>query len=340
MAGADRVEGALFGNGERTGNVDLVTLAMNLFVQGVDPELDVSDIDALRRTAEYCNRLPVASPAPVRGRSRLHGLFRLSSGRHQEGHGGVAAGIDAVVGGPVPAHRPEHVGRTYEAVIRVNSQSGKGGVAYIKEGRARLRSAPPPADRVLEDHPGDHRGHRDGNHPRRCGTCSAPVYLPAVPAWELRGEDSVPGDGGNVLDHRAARGGRHPPHGDRGGASASSRRSWTRCAPGSASRWTSSTTPSTRSARPTTAVARRKPSRHAACAGVATTRTSSRHLPRRARRRDYFNAWTQRRGAQERVRRLSTPARSPAREASVKTSTPASSTLRACPARQPSTPTA
>jgi 2-isopropylmalate synthase len=130
MAGADRVEGTLFGNGERTGNVDVVTLALNLFSQGVDPELDLRDIDALRRTAEYCNRLPGAPPPPLRRRPRLHRLLRLPPGRHQEGDGGPARRLRRL-GGPVPPIDPKHVGRSYESVIRVNSQSGKGGVAYI-----------------------------------------------------------------------------------------------------------------------------------------------------------------------------------------------------------------
>ena len=130
MAGADRVEGTLFGNGERTGNVDVVTLALNLFSQGVDPELDISDIDALRRVAEYCNRLPVHPRHPYAGRPRVHAF----SGSHQDA---IKKGIDALATEydiwevPYLPIDPKHVGRTYEAVIRVNSQSGKGGVAYI-----------------------------------------------------------------------------------------------------------------------------------------------------------------------------------------------------------------
>jgi len=137
MAGADRVEGALFGNGERTGNVDLVTLAMNLFVQGVDPELDISDIDALRRVAEYCNRLPVHPRHPYAGDL----VYTAFSGSHQDAIKKGLAAIEALkVNGVYPQWEvpyllldPAHVGRTYEAVIRVNSQSGKGGVAYIME---------------------------------------------------------------------------------------------------------------------------------------------------------------------------------------------------------------
>ena len=135
MAGADRVEGTLFGNGERTGNVDVVTLAMNLFTQGVDPCLDMSDIDALRRTAEYCNRLPVHERHPYVGDL----VYTAFSGSHQDA---IKKGTEALAASapdgdyevwevPYLPIDPAHVGRTYEAVIRVNSQSGKGGVAYV-----------------------------------------------------------------------------------------------------------------------------------------------------------------------------------------------------------------
>jgi 2-isopropylmalate synthase len=130
MAGADRVEGTLFGNGERTGNVDVVTIAMNLFAQGVDPELDISDIDALRRVAEYCNRLPVHPRHPYVGEL----VYTAFSGSHQDA---IKKGFDAlgtdydVWEVPYLPIDPKHTGRSYEAVIRVNSQSGKGGVAYI-----------------------------------------------------------------------------------------------------------------------------------------------------------------------------------------------------------------
>ncbi|MEY4230493.1 MAG: 2-isopropylmalate synthase [Actinomycetota bacterium] len=137
MAGADRVEGTLFGNGERTGNVDIVNLAINLFVQGVDPELDITDIDALRRTAEYCNRLPVHPRHPWVGDL----VYTAFSGSHQDA---IKKGFEALDrkaeanGGEYPEWGvpylpldPKHLGRTYEAVIRVNSQSGKGGVAYV-----------------------------------------------------------------------------------------------------------------------------------------------------------------------------------------------------------------
>ena len=135
MAGADRVEGTLFGNGERTGNVDVVTLAMNLFVQGVDPELDITDIDALRRTAEYCNRLPVHPRHPYVGDL----VYTAFSGSHQDAIKKGFAALDAEAGPgnysvwevPYLPIDPKHVGRTYESVVRVNSQSGKGGVAYV-----------------------------------------------------------------------------------------------------------------------------------------------------------------------------------------------------------------
>jgi 2-isopropylmalate synthase len=130
MAGADRVEGTLFGNGERTGNVDVVTIAMNLFSQGVDPGLDVTDIDALRRVAEYCNRLPVHPRHPYVGEL----VYTAFSGSHQDAikKGFDALGTDYEVWEvPYLPIDPKHTGRSYEAVIRVNSQSGKGGVAYI-----------------------------------------------------------------------------------------------------------------------------------------------------------------------------------------------------------------
>ncbi|HEX9584665.1 MAG TPA: 2-isopropylmalate synthase, partial [Gammaproteobacteria bacterium] len=131
MAGADRIEGTLFGNGERTGNVDVITLAGNLFSQGIDPELDLSDIDTLRETAEYCNQLPVHPRHPYAGDL----VYTAFSGSHQDAiKKGMAAlqksnsGLWEVPYLPVD---PKDLGRNYEAIIRVNSQSGKGGVAYI-----------------------------------------------------------------------------------------------------------------------------------------------------------------------------------------------------------------
>jgi len=139
MAGADRIEGCLFGNGERTGNVCLVTLGLNLFTQGIDPQIDFSNIDEVRRTVEYCNQIPVHERHPYGGDL----VYTAFSGSHQDA---INKGLKimeseaAELGIPVNEHRwevpylpidPKDVGRTYEAVIRVNSQSGKGGVAYI-----------------------------------------------------------------------------------------------------------------------------------------------------------------------------------------------------------------
>ncbi len=139
MAGADRVEGCLFGNGERTGNVCLITLGMNLFSQGIDPMLDLSDLDGIRRTVEYANQLPVPERHPWGGDL----VYTAFSGSHQDAikKGLEALARDAEAGGvaledmtwdvPYLPIDPKDVGRTYEAVIRVNSQSGKGGVSYV-----------------------------------------------------------------------------------------------------------------------------------------------------------------------------------------------------------------
>ena len=131
MAGAERVEGTLFGNGERTGNVDLVTLALNMLTQGLDPGLDFSAIDAVRACAEYCNRLPVHPRHPYAGEL----VFTAFSGSHQDAiKKGFAAQVrDAVWEVPYLPIDPADLGRSYEAIIRVNSQSGKGGVAYLLE---------------------------------------------------------------------------------------------------------------------------------------------------------------------------------------------------------------
>src|SRR5215468_9019837 len=145
LAGADRVEGCLFGNGERTGNVCLVTLGLNLFSQGIDPMIDFSDIDEIRRTVEYCNQLPVHPRHPYAGDL----VYTAFSGSHQDGikKGFEALEAEAEAAGaqfsdypwnvPYLPIDPHDVGRSYEAVIRVNSQSGKGGVAYVmKTGHA------------------------------------------------------------------------------------------------------------------------------------------------------------------------------------------------------------
>jgi 2-isopropylmalate synthase len=139
MAGADRIEGCLFGNGERTGNVDLVALGLNLFTQGIDPMIDFSDLDEVKRTAEYCNQLPVPERSPWAGDL----VYTAFSGSHQDAikKGFEAMAADAEAQGvsvddlvwavPYLPVDPKDLGRSYEAVIRVNSQSGKGGVAYL-----------------------------------------------------------------------------------------------------------------------------------------------------------------------------------------------------------------
>ena len=146
MAGADRIEGCLFGNGERTGNVCLVTLGLNLFSQGIDPMIDFSDIDEIRRTVEHCNQLPVNERHPYGGDL----VYTAFSGSHQDA---IKKGLEALDrqaradGTPVSEATwevpylpidPKDVGRSYEAVIRVNSQSGKGGVAYILKAEHKL----------------------------------------------------------------------------------------------------------------------------------------------------------------------------------------------------------
>ena len=131
MAGADRIEGCLFGSGERTGNVDLVTLALNLYTQGVHPGLDFSDIDEVRRCAEYCNQLPVHPRHPYAGDL----VFTAFSGSHQDAikKGFAQQKADGVWEVPYLPIDPADLGRSYDAVIRVNSQSGKGGVSYLLE---------------------------------------------------------------------------------------------------------------------------------------------------------------------------------------------------------------
>ena len=133
MAGADRIEGTLFGNGERTGNVDVVTLALNMFTQGVAPDLDFSDINEVMRVAEYCNQLPVHPRHPYVGNL----VFTAFSGSHQDaikkGLGALKTANSEQWDVPYLPIDPIDVGRSYEAVIRINSQSGKGGVAYVME---------------------------------------------------------------------------------------------------------------------------------------------------------------------------------------------------------------
>ncbi len=163
LAGADRIEGCLFGNGERTGNVCLVTLGMNLFSQGIDPQIDFSDIDRVRRTVEYCTQLPVHERHPYGGDL----VFTAFSGSHQDA---IKKGLEALEATAAAAGKtiddvewavpylpidPRDVGRSYEAVIRVNSQSGKGGVAYLLKSERHLdlpRRLQIEFSRVVQEH--------------------------------------------------------------------------------------------------------------------------------------------------------------------------------------------
>ena len=201
LAGADRVEGCLFGNGERTGNVDLVTLGLNLFAQGVDPEIDFSDIDAIRRVAEYCNRLPVHERHPYAGDL----VYTAFSGSHQDaikkGFAALYAESEAAGRGhdyerwavPYLPIDPAHVGRSYEAVIRVNSQSGKGGVAYIMEAEhgfalpRRLQIEFSKSIQAIAEDTGTEIT------PTALWDTFTSTYLPEAPRFVLRGHELVTG---------------------------------------------------------------------------------------------------------------------------------------------------
>src|SRR5262249_44899766 len=197
MAGADRVEGTLFGNGERTGNVDVITLAMNLFAQGVDPELDITDIDGLRRVAEYCNRLPVHPRHPYVGDL----VYTAFSGSHQDA---IKKGMEALPNDykvwevPYLPIDPKHVGRTYEAVIRVNSQSGKGGVAYIMKVEhgfdlpRRLQIEFSKTIQAITEDSGTEIS------PAAMWDAFRTQYLPEHPRYELGHHDLVSGDGNDT----------------------------------------------------------------------------------------------------------------------------------------------
>jgi len=191
LAGADRIEGCLFGNGERTGNVCLVTLGLNLFSQGIDPQIDFGDIDEVRRTVEYCNQLPVPERHPYGGDL----VYTAFSGSHQDA---IKKGLDHLAKDAAEAGRtvdeiewavpylpidPRDVGRTYEAVIRVNSQSGKGGVAYLMKTEHHLDLP----RRLQIEFSGVVQRHTDDE----CGEVSAAElwsafsdeYLPSSPSW-------------------------------------------------------------------------------------------------------------------------------------------------------------
>jgi 2-isopropylmalate synthase len=196
LAGADRIEGCLFGNGERTGNVCLVTLGLNLFSQGIDPMIDFSDIDEIRRTVEYCNQLPVHPRHPYAGDL----VYTAFSGSHQDGikKGFEALEAEAASAGvpfaeypwavPYLPIDPHDVGRTYEAVIRVNSQSGKGGVAYLMKTEHQLdlpRRLQIEFSRVIQ-------GHTDAEGGE----------VPAGQMWEIFSGEYLAAGPVSLLDHQ------------------------------------------------------------------------------------------------------------------------------------------
>jgi 2-isopropylmalate synthase len=216
LAGADRIEGCLFGNGERTGNVCLVTLGLNLFSQGIDPQIDFRDIDKIRRTVEYCNQLPVNERHPYGGDL----VYTAFSGSHQDA---IKKGLEVMDREAAATGRsvddltwavpylpidPRDVGRTYEAVIRVNSQSGKGGVAYIMKSEHHLdlpRRLQIEFSRVVQEHTDSEGGEIS---PTQMWDIFADEYLPNPDApwgrFALRSiRQSSEGDGADHVDHLA-----------------------------------------------------------------------------------------------------------------------------------------
>ena len=194
MAGADRIEGCLFGNGERTGNVDLVALGLNLFTQGVDPEIDFSDLDEIRRVAEHCNQMKVHERSPWAGDL----VYTAFSGSHQDaikkGFERMSQDAEAArvtVDGltwavPYLPIDPKDVGRNYEAVIRVNSQSGKGGVAYL----------------LMADHGMDlpRRLQIEFSNIVQARTDSEGGEVTSEQIWNIFGDEYLPSDPGNIED--------------------------------------------------------------------------------------------------------------------------------------------
>jgi 2-isopropylmalate synthase len=219
LAGADRIEGCLFGNGERTGNVDIVTLGLNLFSQGIDPRIDFSEIDEIKRTVEYCNQLPVPERQPYVGDL----VYTAFSGSHQDAikKGFEALERDAAAAGvPVDEFEwgvpylpidPRDLGRSYEAVIRVNSQSGKGGVAYIMKEEHHLdlpRRLQIELSGVVQQHTDEVGGEVS---PGRIWEIFATEYLVAhqrQPALELHGYETSTVDGKVELAVSVSVGGR------------------------------------------------------------------------------------------------------------------------------------
>jgi 2-isopropylmalate synthase len=207
LAGADRVEGCLFGNGERTGNVCLVTLGLNLFSQGIDPMIDFSNIDEIRRTVEYCNQLPVHPRHPYAGEL----VYTAFSGSHQDAikKGFEALDAEVAAAGDTPedhkwdlpylAIDPHDVGRSYEAVIRVNSQSGKGGIAYVLKTGHSLdlpRRAQIEFSRVIQRHTDEEGGEVT---PDEIWDAFTATYLAPGPVALLDHQSSSVVDGKHVL---------------------------------------------------------------------------------------------------------------------------------------------
>ena len=276
LAGADRIEGCLFGNGERTGNVDLVTLGMNLFSQGIDPQIDFSDLDEIRRTVEHCNQLPVGERHPWGGDL----VFTAFSGSHQDAIkkgfedmerqvGRRGKSINELVWGvPYLPIDPHDVGRSYEAVVRVNSQSGKGGVAYLLKAEHQLdlprrlqiefsgvvqaktdsEGGEVSAAELWDDLPGRVPARR-----RRCGQHLGPVH-PGQPHAR---------SASRAASTRSARpcSTTAPRSSSRAPATARSPRSSTRCRP-----WVSTSASSTTPSTPCPPVATRKAAAYVECA--------------------------------------------------------------------------
>ena len=208
MAGADRVEGTLFGNGERTGNVDIVTLALNMYTQGVDPKLDCSDIERIKDVYEYSNQMKIPERHPYVGEL----VYTAFSGSHQDA---INKGMKAIKVANKPLWEvpylpidPQDVGRTYEAIIRINSQSGKGGIAYILQADYGLNLPRNLQVEFREDIQRDHRRGRQGSaveaHPRplhRASTSISPARASnsstTTPIRDRRAQGRARGRGGD-----------------------------------------------------------------------------------------------------------------------------------------------
>jgi 2-isopropylmalate synthase len=198
MAGADRVEGCLFGNGERTGNVDLVTLALNLYSQGVDSGLDFSDINAVARTVEHCTQLPIHPRHPYVGDL----VFTAFSGSHQDAikKGFAAQKPDALWEVPYLPVDPADLGRTYESVIRVNSQSGKGGISFLLErhhGMVMPRRLQVEFSSVVQKHTDEHGTEVNADD---LWTLFSSEYFPEDARIKLLSHRMVGHDGGHQID--------------------------------------------------------------------------------------------------------------------------------------------